>query len=278
MHPRNTPRVAQHVPAALLAAMLWAACSSARAHDSWLRPLPEQPGAGLLALELGVGSRYPKAEFSIAADSIVQSACLDAGGRRIPLLVRAQRTETLELRSRVGDAAAATCWLELRPHTVELTPELVRTYLAEIRAPRALREAWAQQQASGGGWQETYRKFIRIELPALGAAAPADLSALRRPLGAGLELVPLGGTPIEKGVTATFQALTDGKPLPGLAVEFVNRRSPVGIWRETDAEGRINLALPLAGEWLLRSTSLEPPPGAGQPWRSRFSTLTIDVR
>lgn len=266
--------VARH----LLATVLWVACASVHAHDSWLRPLPEQPGAGLLALELGVGSRYPKAEFSIAADSIVQSTCMDATGRRLPLLVRTQRTAAMELRSRVGDAVAASCWVELKPHKVDLTPELVQTYLSEIRASQAIRDAWARQQAAGGGWQEVYRKFIRIELPVLGAASTTDLSALRRPLGNGLELVPLGAARIQKGVATEFQTLNDGKPMPGLAVEFVNRRSPLGIWRETDADGRIRITLPLEGEWLLRTTALEPPAGAGQPWRSRFSTLTIDVR
>lgn len=270
--------VERHATAALVATILLAVCGSALSHDSWLRLLPEQPGSGLLALDLGVGTRYPKSDGPTTADSIAQSACADAGGRRLPLQARAQRPAGLELRSRVGDAAAASCWVELKPHTVELTAELVQTYFLEIRAPQALRDAWARQQATGAAWQEVYRKFIRIELPALGGSAPGDLSALRRPRGTGLELVPVGAAPIAKGVVADFQALTDGKPMPGLAVEFVSRRSPLGIWRETDAEGRISLALPLAGEWLLRTTSLEAPSGAGQPWRSRFSTLTIDVR
>lgn len=262
---------------AAVAALLWAAGATAQAHDSWLRQLPP-PGAGLLALELGSGARYPKSEIGLGADRITRSGCVDAGGREHALQARTQRPEGLELRARVPEAAALACWLELKPVTTALSNELVQTYLAEIRAPQPVRDAWSRQMASGARWQETYRKFIRIEAPTQGGADAADLSALRKPLGTGLELVPIGGAPLTRGAVAEFQALSDGRPLAGLAVEFVQRRSPLGIWRETDGEGRIRIALPLQGEWLLRGTALEPPAAPDQPWTSRFSTLTVDVR
>lgn len=262
---------------AAVAALLWAAGATAQAHDSWLRQLPP-PGAGLLALELGSGARYPKSEIGLGADRIARSGCVDAGGRERALQARTQRPEGLELRARVPEAAALACWLELKPVTTALSNELAQAYLAEIRAPQPVRDAWSRQLASGAGWQETYRKFIRIEAPTQGGADAADLSGLRKPLRTGLELIPIGGAPLTRGAVVEFQALSDGRPLAGLAVEFVQRRSPLGIWRETDGEGRIRIALPLQGEWLLRGTALEPPAAPGQPWTSRFSTLTVDVR
>jgi uncharacterized GH25 family protein len=157
-----------------------------------------------------------------------------------------------------------------------LTPELVKTYLDEVRAPAAVRQAWSDQQAKGVAWQERYRKYMRVEHS--GAAPDPDLGAIRRPGGAGLELLPVGSQPVRVGQPTTFRALSDGKPLSGLSVELVNERLPVGIWRQTDADGLISASLPFAGQWLLRATDFELPASEGGPWRSRFSTLSVYPR
>ena len=36
--------------------------------------------------------------------------------------------------------------------------------------------------------------------------------------------------------------------------------------------------LPFGGEWLLRATTFDIPPNAQEPWRTKFGTLTIEVR
>lgn len=274
--PQPLPALASHLlqQAVLLLALVSSCAVSA--HDSWLRVLPEQPGNGLLALELGVGSRYPKSEGPTPAGSLAQAGCTDAAGQRFVLAPRGERASGLELRARVGGSTPLACWMELRPFDVELTPALVQVYFDEVRAPAAVRQAWARQLAGGGSFEETYRKVARIELPS--PEPGLDLSPLRKPLGFPLELLPSGGAPLRRGAVASFQALSSGRPVAGLAVEFVSRRNPLGIWRETDGEGRISIALPLDGEWLLRATALEPPDAQGQRWRSRFATLTVFVQ
>ena len=260
-----------------------AACAAlapvAQAHDTWMSAPAGQAGGGLLRLEVAFGNRYPVREGGPAASSVQQAGCREAGNpREHALLPRQERPEFLEMRARLNDAQGAACWLELKPHSVELTPELVTQYFDEIRAPAAQRELWARQRARGVTWRETYRKFLRVELPARGAApAGAELTSLRQPQGLGLEIVPVGAAPIAARQAMEFQVLLDGQPVPGLAVQLVSERSPLGIWRETDAQGRVRETLPFGGQWLLRATRLEPPANDAEPWRSRFVTLVFNA-
>ena len=260
----------------LLAAACAAVLPAAQAHDTWLTAPPVAAGSGLLRIEVGVGNRYPLREGGPAASSVQRSACREAGNPRdLALLPRQERPEFLELRARLDDTQGAACWVELKPHSVELTPELVTEYFGEIRAPAAQRELWSRQRARGVTWRESYRKFMRIELAPRPGATGADLATLRQPQGLGLEIVPVGAAPVRVGQPTEFQVLLDGQPLPGLAVQLVSERSPLGIWRESDAQGRLRETLPFGGQWLLRATRLEPPANDTDPWRSRFVTLVF---
>lgn len=266
-------------PSRLLVAVALLACSVVTsAHDSWLQPARIQPGSGLIALELGNGARYPRSEGTTPAPRLARSGCRVEGGDDKPLQPRGEQPAWLELRSRTGAARAAACWVELKPQEIALAPALAQAYLDDIRAPQDVRAAWSAQQRDGGDWREVYRKFIRIEWPALQGEQDVDMTALRRPLGFALELVPVGGQPLRARAESEFLVLADGRPAADLPVEFVSRRSPVGIWRQSDAQGRVRVALPYAGEWLLRSTAIEAPATTSQPWRSRYASLTVVVR
>jgi len=256
------------------ACLLACAAAAAAAHDSWLRVADTQPSADLLVLDLDGGARYPKSEWPTPAGRIANAGCTGAAGSHA-LVARNEQATALEMRSRVGRETPLTCWVELKPQDIAIEPALVPTYFDDIRAPEPLRRKWAQLHADGVAWKEVYRKFVRIELAPAGTA---DAATLRRPLNVALELLPLGGAPLARGVEAEYVALADGKPVEGLAVEFVSYRSPVGVWRQSDRNGRFRFTPPFAGEWLLRSTALEAPAAPGQPWRSRFATLTVQVR
>lgn len=258
----------------VIAAAASALCTSVAAHDTWFHVADRQPGSGLLALELGSGARYPRNEGAVPGSHVIHAGCVDDGGTRSALVPRSE-DGILELRARVGQARAAACWLELTPVGLTLTPDLVQVYFHDVRAPQAVRDHWAAQQKAGAGWHEIYRKFVRVELPVAGAAPAANSAALRTPQGFPLELVPVGDAPIRARVPAEYQALASGKPVAGLAVEFVSLRNPVGVWTQSDAQGRIRLALPFGGEWLLRATALDLPDSPSSPWRSRFATLTV---
>lgn len=262
--------------AVALAAAL-ASGSGAWAHDSWLSPseLPARGGRALL--QLSTGNRYPVQEFNPTAASLVRAQCSDGGAAALALRPGRNQPKWLELEpaSRRGRPALA-CWLELKPFDLVMEPDKVQVYFAEIRPPQALREAWAQMQARGVAWQESYRKFARIELATAAAATAAQRAVARGPAGLDLEIVVLGDAPIVVGQPVGFQVLREGRPLAGFPVELVSERSPLGIWRETDGEGRLVHTLPFAGRWLLRGTDLRQTPQADR-WSSLFVTLAIEA-
>jgi uncharacterized GH25 family protein len=103
-------------------------------------------------------------------------------------------------------------------------------------------------------------------------------AAARRPAGQDLEIVVLGDQPIAVGQPLEFQVLRDGRPLAGFPVELVSERSPLGIWRQTDADGKLRHSLPFAGRWLLRGTDLRLSAQRADTWESRFVTLAIEAR
>ncbi|MBL0421887.1 DUF4198 domain-containing protein [Ramlibacter sp. AW1] len=261
------------VPAGLCALTLsW----TAYAHDSWLSRPPGDADARLLQLELATGPRFPLRDSRPGAASLAQAACRGPGGAAALLTPRQEHPDKLELRARLDASGGAACWVELKPHQAEMTPELVDTYFREIRPAPEIQARWAQQRAKSIAWRETYRKFIRIELPAADGAPVA--AALRQAQGLALEIVPMGSDAIRVGQPTTYQVFRDGAPLAGQWLEFVNDRHALGVWRQSDAQGQVRLALPFAGRWLLRATQLEMPEQDTQPWRSRFATLLVHAR
>jgi len=263
---------------ALLVALCVAA-SPGGAHDSWLSPSRHHAPAGPLVLELATGNRFPLQEFSVSPASVARSECAGADGEPIALAPSKQQSPWLELTAAVPgeQAQAVACWLELRAADIELAPRLVEVYFAEIRATAANREAWGALQSRQLPWRESYRKFARIELPPGRGASPQHIAAARRPAGLGLEIVVLGDQPIAAGRPLAFQVLREGRPLAHFAVELVSERSPLGIWRHTDAQGVLRHSLPFAGRWLLRGTDLRLSSARPDTWESRFVTLAIEA-
>ena len=69
----------------------------------------------------------------------------------------------------------------------------------------------------------------------------------------------------------------DGQPLAGLPVELRHENSALGLWRRTDGDGQVRIALPWPGRWLLRGVDLRVADDDADAWDSRFATLSFDV-
>ncbi|RYF43004.1 MAG: DUF4198 domain-containing protein [Comamonadaceae bacterium] len=269
-------RVTAPLRCVAIAAALASAALAAAAHDSWLSPSERPVRNGRQLLELSTGNRYPVQEFNPTAASLVRAQCSDGGAA--PRVLRPERDQPkfLELQAAVPRGRPAlACWLEIKPFDLVMEQEKVEVYFAEIRPPQALREAWAGMQARGVAWQESYRKFARIELATAAAASAQQRAAARKPVGLDLEIVVLGDAPITVGQPLEFQVLREGRPLAGFPVELVSERSPLGVWGETDKEGRLRHTLPFGGRWLLRGTDLRLAPQ--DRWSSLFVTLAIEA-
>ena len=287
MKPRLLTSPSSTIRAGLLGLVLAGAACAAAAHDTWFEPRPSPPGTALLAL--GTGNRFPRHDSGLGAEFLTRQGCRSATG--VALALRSDRNaadavSVLLLRPVHRAASTAShCWAQLQPFDVEVAPALVPVYLNEIRASAAVRSAWAALQARGLPWKERYTKHARIMLrtppgvvATVGTEPAADL---------GLDIIANAGTsPLRVGQTLDVRVLRDGEPLAGLALELRSELSPIGIWHQTDAQGRLGVRLPLAGRWLLRGVDLHlanadgtevTDPADADHWASRFVTLAFEV-
>ena len=238
------------------------AAGPACAHDTWFQPLAAE---GTLAL--GTGTRFPRQEVPVGADSLVRSGCRAGERGAVPLRVLRQAPAALIVRPTAGQATTV-CWAQQTRFEVTLPPDKVALYLREINPPAWVQGEWSRLQAAGLPWKEHYAKHARIELG--GAAGPAQ--PVDRAMDVLLdERAPRVGQPLG------FQVLRDGRPLPDQAVELRGEMSPLGIWRRTDAEGRASIGVPLPGRWVLSGTDLRRSESEPDQFESRFFNLAFEV-
>jgi len=250
----------------LLALACAAATGGAGAHDTWFEVHP----ASAVRLALGTGNQFPAFETGIDASYLSRQGCRrsDAAGTVAPMAPVGQATAALMLRV---PADAATCWAQLSESQIELPPAKIEVYLREMQASAELRATWAEMAARGVKWVERYTKHARVEL---GLAAPAPV-----PMGMDMIVETSAGAtaPLCVGDTVRVRVLRDGQPLAGLAVEWRSDASRLGLWHRTDAEGRFEMKLPIAGQSLLRGIDLRLSATERDVWVSRFMTLSLHV-
>lgn len=258
--------------------------AGAQAHDTWFEPMvPARPNE--IRLRLGTGNQFPKLETSPGGAAFDTLGCRAHGapaGQR-PATLRRGRDDgaALELSAswpRRTHGVSATCWAQLAPFEIEVAPALVEVYFKEIAAPPAVRETWAALKARGLPFAERYTKHARWErFDADTNSATSDTTGpIPAPLGMDIVIETRQGPP-RRGQRLAFTVLRDGRPLPGQAIEARSALSPIGLWLRTDAQGRAETPLPLAGRWLLRGTDLRLSDILPDTWESRFITVAFDA-
>jgi Domain of unknown function (DUF4198) len=257
----------------VVAVWLSAAASASLAHDTWFRLEPAAT-RGEVLMALGTGNQYPVQESPVAASHLRRSGC--SGGSGAMPLVPAGDTPTALLVRAPTPVSTLTCWAQLVPFDIELPPYKVKIYLREINAPPAVHEAWARLQARGIVWKERYTKHARIELRTGLQDGASPTTA--KPVGMGMDVVLESGLQtIRPGDALVFQVLRDSAPLADFAVELRSDQHRVGLWRRTDAEGRVRIHAPLPGKWVLRGTDLRLSESVPDTWESRFVTLAFEI-
>lgn len=258
----------------------------ARAHDTWLMPQADTP-RGERVLAVSTGNQFPRSENGIPVDSLRGNGCAGLGtaaGTGWPLRWAADRPDALWLRTTraVPPQALLDCRVQTRAEAIELEPAKVGLYLDEARADAALRARWQQLRDRGLPWRERYSKHARwlgtsepattVQAGPLANGGPALGAAPQLELDLALELPQW---PLKRGDRVRGQLLFRGQPLPGHDLELRNDASAIGIWFRTDAEGRVELPLPLAARWMVRGIVLRP---AGEAeWESQFLSVVFDV-
>jgi hypothetical protein len=258
----------------LFCGLILLACAGAQAHDTWFEPLSRN-ARGEVALALGTGAQFPQHDVGIGPELIQQSGC-SSDGKAEPTRLRSLREEVRSHSYRAATGATVEqglhCWMQMHPIELAVSDENAALYLKEIGASAELRARWEAMRARGVKWQERYVKTARIEwVGSSGAVSTQSVSTAMD------VLMTASRQPLRAGDEVTFQVLRDGQPLAGLPVELRSDVSPIGIWRNTDTQGRITVKLPLAAKWMLRGTDLRSAAHNADFWESRFVTLTFDV-
>ncbi len=260
----------------LLTLALWAVCSlSVWAHETWLaaRQTAVMPGTVVL-LDLTSGMSFPTLETAIKPERVAQ-ARYRLHGQTLELTADNSAPKSLLFSARPEVQGVVTCWVELKPRALELTPKQVEEYFAEINATPAIRQAWAAAGKTRR-WRELYTKhaktFVRV-------GAPEDDRSWAEPAGLAFEIVPeRDPTTLRAGDELPVHVLQAGAPLANFPLGIVRAGNGHGVFQQTDAQGRVIFKLTRAGRWLLYGTKLRPATKPETEWESDFTTLTIELR
>ncbi|TAE31157.1 MAG: DUF4198 domain-containing protein [Candidatus Kapaibacterium sp.] len=254
------------------------------AHDTWLLPqrfrvTPERP----CLLGLTSAMQFPQAAFSIKQDRIEQATMSLAGERQQLTKFTAAKKE-LMLQVNPANVGVAGISINLKSRTLELSPKLVREYLAEIGASESLKNIW-KNPPQGLKWRESYTKHSTTFLFVGEERFWVKDSSWAIPQGAKLEIVPEQHPGLLRNAKElAVRVLFDGKPLANFALSLVQGKKSVEQQR-TDASGRVVFSLPTlfpqknskAAPMLVRGTLLQAASDTETlDWESHFATLTLE--
>jgi hypothetical protein len=247
--------------AAAVAALAF--CASAAAHETTLLPSRFETEAGApVTLALSSMAEFPTFETGPKPERIMRAVGWVANVRT-PVVVAGHTDDALRLSYTPPRAGLAVVAVSLGPRDIDLEPDKIAEYFAEIDPPATVRAALPD----GATLHETYTKCAK----ALVCVAPcADARAALRPLGDALEFVP------EDASLRTFRLVARGRSAADV---------PVIVWRagahaalRTDAAGHFSLPGDMRGPVMLSATILRPPASPGARFTSDFATLTFDAR
>lgn len=241
------------------------------AHDTWLLPKQGRVNPGSkVALDLTSGMAFPLLDTSIKPDRIDVAKCR-LNGTTEELRDSASAAKSLVFKTVLKDAGVATCWVELKPRQLELTPSQVEEYFTEIDVTPEVRQEWRNMKTPKR-WREVYVKHTKTYI----SVGSADDHSWSEPVGMSLELVPTTDpAKLRAGDTFSVTVLKNGTPFPNFPVGLVFEGSKHAEFGTTDNEGRVAFKLRRAGRYMLRGTDLRRSTKLDLEWESDFTTLTL---
>lgn len=252
-----------------------ALAASLMAHDTWLVPDRFRSMAGEpLTLSLTSGMGFPELDHAITSDRV--AAAKWQSSKNAGALSSAKAgTHALQWRAEAAEGVTQFS-VVLHPRPSKLKREQVREYIHHLTIPNA-DAVFAEWQRTSKSEETAYRymkyakTFVRT-----GAADPSRIWAA--PAEIRLELVPQNDpTSLHTGGTLDVVLLDHGKPLVRYPVGLLREGAKDPITSMTDAAGRIRLALPASGRYMLRATVLEPSEDKAAAWDVHFTTMTFEV-
>jgi uncharacterized GH25 family protein len=241
-----------------------------RAHDFWIEPSTFRPAAAsAVSVALRVGQDFRGDPVPRDDRRIVRFVLAGpAGETPIPGL---PGTDPAGL-ARLESPGLYVIGYRSSPTPITLEPEKFEKYLAEEGLDGVLKARGERGEKEKPG-REVYSRCAKAIVVAGGGPA----AGFDRVLGFTLELVPekIPG----KAGRLPVRLLYEGKPLQGALVIAINRAEPERrLSARTDRKGRVELALPRDGVWLVKAVHMVPAPGQiDADWESLWASLTLEI-
>ena len=224
-----------------------ATTSTANAHDFFL--MPDQfrtPTADSIKIQATVGSNFPKAENTIAADRVDRLLAIGAGSPQV-WVARATAT-ALDLMVTGAQNGLLITAVSTKPRDVDYAEDRIPLILEEYRVSPAAAAAVAKLPRPRN-WMVSSRRYAKTFVC---VRTCANHAVGERATGASLEFV---------GRSASFEhfrLLGGGKPLANYPVDLVGQDGK----RQhliTDRKGDVDLPAGAKGTMMLFAAVLEPP-------------------
>ena len=251
--------------------MIAAAQATLMAHDMWIEPVAFMPQPGqVVALRLRVGQGL--IGDPLAHDArLIREFIVDDGSGRKPVVARDGGDPAGLIRPLANGLAVVGYYST--PSVVDLTPEKFTQYIEEEGLDVVAAERAKRKRSTAGGRDAFTRCAKSLVLTGESSSDQHD-----RALGLPLELIadrnPYAlDASRELPVTLTWQ----GRPLAGVLVQAVNRKSPADVQRQrTDRNGRVRFHLGNEGTWLIKAVHMQLAAGSdGHDWESYWASLTF---
>lgn len=264
-------------PRALLRALAAAAtvmvAAAADAHDFWIEPSSFAPAPGsAIAVRLKVGEHFDGEIVPRPGWGFLR---FDAtlGGARRPIVGRPGAAVAGALRIAQPGLHILSYYSE--PIELELPADRFEEHLRLEGLETIIAERQRRGESDRPG-REVYTRCAK----SLVLAGPADAAAGDKAIGLPLELVALRSPYLlAAGDALPVQLLHEGRPLAGALVVAIERqRGRERIAARSDADGRVRLALPHPGHWLVKAVHMVPAAAAtGADWHSLWASLTFQI-
>lgn len=289
MSQSRSPRSGRRLTA-LLGLTMAALAGPLAAHDFWLVPSSFRPApGGPLAVRLKVGERLqgdvlPRDPAQIERFSLLGPL----GGRGETPIAGPDGAEPAGY-AHLGGPGLYWIVYDSAPNRLDLPADKFEEALKKEGLERIseLRRARGESdRPSREVFSRCAKSLVRVGVGAPSAASTPPIPGVERPLGLDLELIPERdpSAPLAGG-ELPVKLLYRGKPLAGALVIALHPGKSGGdrgelaeLSARTDRDGRVRLALPEAGFWLVKSVHMVPAqPGAGIDWESLWASLTFEL-
>ena len=260
----------------LTAAAVLLAATPLLAHDFWIEPTTFHPEVGsMVGLSLRVGQGFRGDPVPIMPDKIVKFVAVSAAGAEAPAAGIPGRDPAG--RARVTEPGFLIAGYRSSPSNLELPADKFEAYLKEEGLEKVI-AIRARRGDSEKPSKEIYSRCAKALLDAGGAGT----AGFDRALGFRLELTPEASPkklPPNAGGSIPVRLLYEGKPLAEALVVAMNRDEPdKRLSARTDKAGRVVLALPRGGVWLVKAVHMVPAPAeSGADWESLWASLTFEA-